>query len=132
MGTFTVQVTFEGPQGQLNVDALVDTSTAYASLPANTLRSIGVMPQERQRGFRTPTGDVTYRDIGQVHVRHGKHTVPILVVFDDDNSTPVLGHTALACLGVEADAENERLVPTVLLMPSLWDESQIQRAQVRR
>ena len=132
MGTFTVQVTFEGPQGQLNVDALVDTSTAYTSLPANTLRSIGVMPQERQRGFRTPSGDVTYRDIGQVHVRHGEHTVPILVVFDDDNSTPVLGHTALACLGVEADAENERLVPTVLLMPSLWDESQIQRAQVRR
>ena len=120
METFTAQVTFEGPQGQLNVDALVDTSTAYASLPANTLHSIGVMPQERQRGFRTPSGDVTYRDIGQVHVRCEERTAPAVVVFDDPGATPVLGHTTLACLGLEPDADNERLVPAVLLMPSHW------------
>ena len=120
MGTFTVQVTFEGPLGQLEVDALVDTSTTYASLPANTLRSIGVMPEERQRGFRTSSGDVTYRDIGQLHVRYGEHIAPVVVVFDDSDSTPVLGLTTLSCLGVEADAANERLVPVVLRLPSLW------------
>ncbi len=120
MGTFTVQVTFEGPQGQLNVDALVDTGTAYASLPTDTLHSIGVMPQERQRGFRTSSGDMTYRDIGQVHVRCEERTAPAVVLFDDPGATPVLGHTTLACLGLEPDANKERLVPAVLLMPSLW------------
>ena len=120
MGTFTVQVTFEGPQGQLEVDALVDTGVSYAVLSANVLNSIGVTPQEHRRRFLTRSGDTVYRDVGQLHIRYGEHIAPVVVVFDDDDSTPVLGQTTLSCLGVEADAANERLVPAELLLPSLW------------
>lgn len=119
MGTFSASVTFEGPEGRLDCDALVGTQASYAVLPSSALRSIGVTPLERNRPFRTSAGRIRYCDIGQAKVRCGDYAGVQIVTFGDEDSRPILGTVTLSCLGLEADMDNERLVPAVLWLPSL-------------
>ena len=115
MGTFTVQVTFEGPQGRLNVDALVDTAATYPVVPAAALRSIGVQPSGR-RGFRLADEARVEYDVGSVDLLYEGERVPVLVVFGDDGASPLLGATALENLSLAVDMPNQRLTPVDALM----------------
>ncbi len=119
MGTFSVRVTFEGSQGQLECDALVETGASYAILPASMLRSIGVEPNERRVSFRKRSGETVYRDIGHLYVRYEGSATPNVVVFGDEDVAPALGFTTLECMGYEADEPNERIVRARGLMPSI-------------
>ena len=115
MGTFSVRVTLEGPQGQLDCDALVDTGATYSVVPGQALRSIGVRPSGR-RGFRLADESRIERDVGPVTLRYEGEDVPVLVVFGDDAASPLLGATALESLRLAVDTPNERLTPVDALL----------------
>ena len=115
MGTFSARVTFEGPQGQLDCDALVDAGATYSVLPEQTLRSIGVRPSGR-RGFRLADGARFEHEVGPATLRYEGEAVPVLVVFGDAGSSPLLGATALENLSLAVDMRNQRLTPVDALL----------------
>ena len=115
MGTFSVRVTFEGPQGQLDCDALVDTGATYSVMPSQALRSIGVRPSGR-RGFRLADDTRIEYEVGPVNLRYEGEGAPVLAVFGDDASSPLLGATALENLSLAVDMRNERLTPVDALL----------------
>ena len=112
---FTIRVTFEGPQGGYECDALVDTGAAYSVIPSAALRSVGVRPSGR-RGFRLADETRVEYEVGPVNLRYGGEVVPLLAVFGDDASLPLLGATALESLSLAVDMPNERLVPVDALL----------------
>ena len=66
MGTFSVALTVQGPTGEsASVDALVDTGSTYAVLPAQLLQRMGVTPKDRM-SFRLADERVVEYDLGEV------------------------------------------------------------------
>ena len=115
MGTFSVRVTLQGPDGQADVDALVDTGATYPVIPGAVLRAIGVRPSGR-RGFLMADDSRVEYEVGPVFLQYDGEEVPVLVVFGDDEASPLLGATALENLSLAVDMRNERLTPVDALL----------------
>ena len=92
------------------VEALVDTGSTYLSAPAPLLDSLGVRRIER-RPFKLADGRVTESDLGRVLLAIDGREYPVLCVFAEPGSEPLLGAVALETFGLAPDPVARRLVP---------------------
>ena len=120
MGTFKVEMEIGDPEGGRfeQLSALVDTGSTYTVIPRPLLERLSVEPRERAK-FRVADERVIERDVGQTWIRIDGKSVITLVVFGDEDSSPLLGAYALEGLLLAADPVKQRLVPVEgLLMRS--------------
>ena len=110
MGTFSVQMSVSGPTGRsIEVDALVDTNSTYAVLPANVLERLKIQSVER-RSFRLADERVVQHDIGEARLGLDGRALTSLVVFGPEDAAPLIGATTLGLFSRSADPVDQRLV----------------------
>ena len=112
METFSIPIEIAGPDRERfeTVNALAGTRATYTTLPASLLTSLGVSPTDK-RAFRLPNGERIHRDIGDAVVRIDGRVRVTIVVFADEDSSPILGMVTLGEFSLAVDAVNRRLVP---------------------
>lgn len=112
MGTFSVTIEIGDPTGSRweQREALVDTGASYTSLPASTLRRLGVTPHDRVRFIMADSRAIEL-DVGQTWVRIDGKSVITLVVFGAEDAEPLLGAYTLEGLRLGVDPSNRRLIP---------------------
>ena len=112
MGTFSAAISIGGPDGGRweSLDALVDAGASIASVPASTLRGLGVEPMRTER-FTFAQGETREMEIGQTRIRIGDREVVTLVLFNEEGTTPLLGAHALEGVFMGVDPVGKRLVP---------------------
>ena len=117
MGTFNWPMRISSMDGQKarDIEATVDTSAAYTTLPASLLRELGVVPLG-QRRFLLADGRRVFMDIGRAWVTIDGESEVTLVVFGEDNAPPLLGAYTLEGLALAVDPVEQRLVPTHLIL----------------
>ncbi len=103
------------------VAALVDTGATWTWVPRDVLEQLGHRPTIK-RQFRTADNRVIERDATEVPIRLGNEVLRNLCVFGDEGSVPLLGATTMETFSVAPDPVNERLVPVVGLLMSLFDD----------
>ena len=112
MGTFLVSLEVGDPQGERfeTVEALVDTGATYTTLPASTLRRLGVSPHTKGL-FKLADGSRIERDIGQTWVRLEGGGAIVPVIFGDEDAQPLLGSVTLEIFLLGVDPVEGRLMP---------------------
>jgi predicted aspartyl protease len=113
MGAFTVslQVGDLARRQFIPVDnILVDTETAYSMFPESMLTQLGI-EQEGCRWFKLADNRVVEYPVGHACIRLQGNELTALVVFAPDDTSPLLGFTALETFGLGLDTVNQRLVP---------------------
>ena len=124
MGTFRVEIDIGDPSGsryQL-VSALVDTGASYSQVPVSVLRDLGVTPHAR-RTFSLADGRRVERDVGRTWIRSNGSQEVTLVVFDGEDTEPLLGAVTLEELGLAVDPLNQRLIPVPELLMAILSAS---------
>ena len=96
------------------VDALVDTGAFFTILPASILMRLEVEPTDRME-FILADGSRMERDIGHAWIRIDERQAPTIVVFGNEEATPLLGAYSLEGLRLGVDAVNARLIDTPVL-----------------
>ena len=92
-----------------NVDALVDTGAFYTMLPSSELQKLGVIEEEREE-FELADGSVREYPLGETRVRVNGREVSTVVVFGEEESSPILGAYTLERLMLAVDPRNQRLM----------------------
>ena len=112
MGTFHVSIQVGDQQGVRfrSMDALVDTGATYLSVPREVLLGLGCQPLEKRR-FSLADGHIVEYDVGVVSLRLDGRVIPILCVFGDEGSEPLLGAVALETFLLAPDPVNQTLIP---------------------
>ncbi len=120
MGTFTVQMDIGDPQRDrwTSLEALVDTGASISSAPASVLQDLGVTPLLRQ-SFRFGQGEVRHMDVGQTWIRVEDREVITLVLFNEEDTQPLLGALALEGVFMGVDPVSKRLLHVEGLMMRL-------------
>ncbi len=117
MGVFevTLRVTNPASPGRAaDIQLLVDSGATLSFLPRPLLQSVGISPGA-VRTFLLADGRRVHRETGSVLATVDGVTMPIPVVFADENDALVLGATALEILGFIVDPIERKLVPRDLL-----------------
>jgi clan AA aspartic protease len=112
MGTFNVTMELGSltTSKTFRTEALVDTGATHTLIPQSVLRDLGVEPIDRI-AFQLADDRTVQYDVGQARLRlDGKERI-ILVVFGDDNASPLLGATTLEVFNLAVDPIQRRLVP---------------------
>ena len=117
MGTFSVSVEVGDllGRGYVAVDALVDTGATYLVVGRDVLHSLGVEPTERRRFAVADGREITY-DVGNVALRLDGRVNPVLAVFGEEGTRPLLGSVPLEVFGLGIDPVRQRLVPVAGLL----------------
>ena len=117
MGTFSVEVEIGDPEGRefVSVNAVVDTGATYTALPESLLHRLGVLPRADRR-FRLADGRVARLPLGVAVMRFMGEEWPVYVIFAPDESSPLLGATALEAFSLVVDPNEGRLVPADALL----------------
>jgi clan AA aspartic protease len=112
MGTFSIQIAVgnQNRERWTALDALVDTGASISAVPASVLRDLGVEPITQQR-FRFGQGETRVMDVGQTWVRVEGMERITLVLFNEENTPPLLGALALEGVFMGVDPVAQRLVP---------------------
>ncbi len=117
MGTFSIQIEIGDANRErwVAMDALVDTGASIVSAPASLFRELGVEPETKEI-FEFAQGEVRFMDVGYTWVRFAGKEIMTQVLFNQEDSEPLLGAMALegAYLGVDPVAK--RLIPVRGLM----------------
>ena len=113
MGVFNWPIQISSMQGveALEIEATVDTGATYSMLPSSMLRRLGVESIGKSE-FELADGRVVEMEMGRVWVTIGGASEVSLVIFGDDNASPLLGAYTLEGLRLAADPVQRRLVPT--------------------
>ncbi len=111
MGTFSVSVEVGDLSGSryVAVDALVDTGATYLVVGRDVLHSLGVQPTERRRFAVADGREITY-DVGNVALRMDGRVNPVLAVFGEEGTMPLLGAVPLEVFGLGIDPVRQRLI----------------------
>ena len=111
MGTFRYPVEIGNPSGtQFEiVNPMVDIGATYSFLPASLLERLEVEPS-RDMTFVLADGSRITRPLGQTWARTAGREAVTVVVFGDEDSTPLLGTYALEGIGLAVDPLNKRLI----------------------
>lgn len=104
-----------------DVQALVDTGPMWTWIPRDILERLGHKPTVKRR-LQTADNRIIERDAGEVPVRIGEETLTPLCIFGDPGSHVLLGATTLQEFSLAPDSVNERLVPVVGLLMSLFED----------
>ena len=111
MATFFHPITFLSASGErLTIDALIDTGSTFTSLPAETLRTLGVRPQ-RQVRLRLADGRSHVQELGHISVELDGIEGPTYVVFGTNGSPPTIGAVTLEHFLLGVDPVAQKLVP---------------------
>ena len=89
------------------VEGLVDTGATYSSLPASTLRRLGVEPTEMVE-FELADGSVTQRALGDARARVEGREVITAVIFGDESDSALLGSYTLERVRLAVDPYGRR------------------------
>ena len=119
MSLFKVNIIARNPKQEdlraQPLSALVDTGSELTWLPADVLKSVGIMPR-RKRVFATATQQRIERDVGfAILCAEGYETIDE-VVFAEPGDMTVLGVRALEGFGVMVDNLAHRFVATTTLV----------------
>ena len=92
MGVFSVPIEVGDPHGARfeQVDALVDTGATFTIVPASVLRNLGLESQERG-AFELADGSLQEFDIAETRLRIDGQETSTVVVFGNQDMTPLLG-----------------------------------------
>ena len=112
--TYSIEVGDLNAQNFERMDVLVDTREFYTTLPASTLRRLGIAPTDT-RDFRLSDGSIIHRDIAQARIGIDGQRYPTIVVFGDEDETPTLGRYTLTGHALEADPVNKRFTEAEML-----------------
>ena len=117
MGTFYWPIEVGSMDGSTfeTVDAMVDTGAFYTKLPASQLRRIGVVPNRRRR-FRLGDGRIVERETGPAIVRVAGEETYTIVVFGEEDTSPLLGAYTLEGAALVVDPQGQLLAPADNLM----------------
>ena len=117
MGTFYVDVELAGPWSTdfTVVNALVDTGATYTAVPESLLTQLGIQPRSTRR-LRQADGQTVQRPLGQVRMRLEGEEFDVPVIFLPENTSPLLGATALETFGLVVDPDRQRLLSTEALL----------------
>lgn len=112
MSTFSVPVQVSNLSGQEfhQVDALVDTGSTYAMFPQRLLAQLGVEPTEWRR-FQVAEDRVIERQVGDARIRLAGAEHTTLVVFDPEDTEPLIGAVTLETFGLAVDPVGQQLIP---------------------
>ena len=112
MGTFNVQISIGDQQRTqwIDLDALVDTGASITSVPASVLRQLGVTPLMQQR-FQFGQDEVRLMDVGQTWLRVEGREVVTLVLFNVEETVPLLGALALEGVFMGVNPVAKKLEP---------------------
>ena len=112
MSSFNVTIEIADPNRRhwVGMDALVDTGAFISSVPASILRELGVAPSGKRR-VRFGQGDVRDMDYAQTWLRFGNQEIMTYVMFNAEDTTPLLGAYALEGLFMAVDPVAQQLVP---------------------
>lgn len=92
------------------VEGLVDTGATYSSLPASTLRRLGIEATESVK-FDLADGSVIARQLGNAKMRIEGREVLTVVIFGMEDDSVLLGAYALEGVRLAVDSYGRRLVP---------------------
>ncbi len=117
MGVFNWPIRLSSMDGErsIEVDATVDTGSAYTTVPGNWLRDLGIVPTSRGR-FLLADGSRVLSDIGRAWVTIDGESEITLVAFGEEDGPAILGAYTLEGLRLAPDPVAQRLVPTDLIM----------------
>ena len=112
MGTFNVKINIGNKESAqwTSINAMVDTGAFLTSTPSSVLHDLGVSPFRRQ-GFILADGTSKRMDVGEVLIRIDGREATTQVVFNDEDTQPLLGALALEELFLVVDPISRRLVP---------------------
>ncbi len=112
MGTFFVEIQIANPSAQrwTTLEALVDTGASTTSVPGSILRELGVTPL-RQNNFRFAQGEVRTMEIGQTWIRVADAQFITQMIFNEEETTPLLGALALEGAYMAVDQVSQKLIP---------------------
>ena len=114
MGIFRVPIEIGDLQASRfeTVEALVDTGATYTMIPRSLLARLGISPGWR-RTFALADGREREFDMAETRARLGGVTVTTIVLFGEENVTPLLGAYTLEGFGLAVDPARQRLVELV-------------------
>ncbi len=119
MSAFRVNVTARNPKHEElatpPVEALVDTGSELTWLPADLLRSAGIVPR-RKRVFATATRQKVEREVGFAIVTAEGYETIDEVVFAELRDTALLGVRTLDGFGVAVDNVAHRFEATTTIV----------------
>ena len=117
MGTFSVDVEIANYMGGefLEINALVDTGSTHATVPASILERLGVTPRRRQP-YRLADNRVVEYGTGSVLLRFGEDEAIVPVVFGPEEIGACIGATTLEILSLAVDPIDQTLVQVEGLM----------------
>ena len=124
MGTFYVDVGIANYTGGefLEINALVDTGSTHATVPASILERLGVTPRRRQP-YRLADNRVVEYGTGSVLLRYGEDEAIVPVVFGPEEIGACIGATTLEILSLAVDPLGQTLVQVEGLMRRHGDQS---------
>ena len=122
MGVFYVTIALGDPQGERfeELQALVDTGATWTWVPGEVLVRLGHKPTLKRR-LRTADSRIIERDATEVPIRIGDEKLSSLCIFGDEGSQLLLGAVTLEGFGLSPDPVNQRLVPVVGLLMSVFE-----------
>ena len=111
MGVFKVPIEIGDFQASRfeTVEALVDTGATYTMMPRSVLVGLGIAPGW-SRTFALADGREREFDMAETRARLGGMTVTTIVLFGEENVTPLLGAYTLEGFGLAVDPSGQRLV----------------------
>lgn len=117
MGTFHIEIGIGDERGERwqTMDALVDTGASTTSVPGSILRELAVRPFMTKR-FRFAQGEVREMPIGQTWIRLAGQEFITQVIFNEEETAPLLGAMALEAAYLGVDPVAQRLIPVEGLM----------------
>ena len=112
MGTFSCSVRISNMDGgeSREIEAEVDSSAAFTTVPARLLRELGIAPSGRKT-FTQADGRWIDRAFGQAWASINGESVVTVVLFGDNNDPALLGAYTLEGLCLAVDPVGQRLVP---------------------
>lgn len=110
-----IQVSAMDGEEAKEIEAMVDTGSAYTMLPGSWLRELGVVPIGT-RPLDLADGRRILMNYGRAWVTVEGESEVTLVVFGEDDGPVLLGAYTLEGLALAVDPVKQRLVPTALIM----------------
>ena len=112
MGTLAVPIAISALENQewMGLDALVDTRISMLSLPGSLLHRLNVQPTTK-RQFEFEQGEVRDMEVGQVRIQlEGQNSITP-VMFNEEDTQPMLGPITLSGALLGVDPDTQKLVP---------------------
>ena len=117
IGPFTVNVQIGDLDwnGSIGLDTIVDTGSTYTFIPAGVLTQLRIKP-EGNRLFELADNRTVEYSIGYARLRVDDTETITMVVFAEDEISPLLGATTPEHLSLGVDPINQRLIPVSAIL----------------